>query len=78
MPGVDGDGLGPLLYATLFRRGDPQRFPTKTLRWRDMALDFAISIAPLIGGVVLSLHLALAGVKGFVRHALVMPRAGLV
>lgn len=44
-----------LLCATLFRRGDPQRFPTKTLRWRDMALDFVISVVPLIGGVVLSI-----------------------
>jgi hypothetical protein len=73
------------LCAVAFARGDPQRFASREISWVEVLPDFLVSIAPLIGGIVLlvlrgwnwvvagllGLLLALAFVgTGFVRGSL--------
>lgn len=41
------------LSALLFKKGDPQKFAEKEMKWLDLAPDFFILIFPLIAGIVL-------------------------
>ena len=41
------------LSALLFKKGDPQKFAEKPIRWLDLLPDFLVLIFPLIGGIVL-------------------------
>jgi hypothetical protein len=41
------------LSALLFKKGDPQKFAEKQIRWLDLAPDLLVLIFPLIGGIVL-------------------------
>ena len=41
------------LSALLFKKGDPQKFAEKQIRWLDLVPDLLVLIFPLIGGIVL-------------------------
>ena len=41
------------LSALLFKKGDPQKFAEKDVKWVDLAPDLLVLILPLIGGIVL-------------------------
>jgi hypothetical protein len=41
------------LSALLFKKGDPQKFAEKEVKWLDLVPDFLVLIFPLIGGIVL-------------------------
>jgi hypothetical protein len=41
------------LAAAFFRRGDPEAFLRKEIRWIDILPDFLVSLVPLILGIVL-------------------------
>jgi uncharacterized membrane protein len=46
-----GFGKGKLC-GLLFKRGDPRRFAAQEVNWTDMLPDLAVSIVPLVGGIV--------------------------
>jgi hypothetical protein len=39
--------------ALFFKQGDPQRFPTRTISWKDLASDMLVVIFPLVAGLAL-------------------------
>jgi len=41
------------LSALLFKKGEPQKFAEKQIKWLDLLPDFLILLFPLIGGIVL-------------------------
>src|SRR3990172_5981478 len=42
--------------ALLFKRGDPQRFLTKSISWKELVPDMLVPTFPLVGGIVLLLR----------------------
>ncbi len=38
--------------ALLFKKGDPRRFISRTITWKDILPDFMVSIIPIVGGIV--------------------------
>jgi len=41
------------LSALLFKKGDPQKFAEKDVKWIDLVPDLLVLVFPLIGGIVL-------------------------
>ena len=41
------------LSALLFKKGDPQKFAEKDVKWIDLVPDILVLVFPLIGGIVL-------------------------
>lgn len=41
------------LCAALFRKGDPEAFMKREIRWTDILPDFLVSLVPLVLGVIL-------------------------
>ncbi len=39
--------------ALFFRRGDPRRFLTKSISWKELTPDMLVVIFPLVGGIAL-------------------------
>ena len=37
----------------LFKRGDPARFPAKSMSWKDLLPDMLVAFVPLAGGITL-------------------------
>ena len=37
----------------LFKQGDPKRFPSKNMSWKELAPDMLVLLIPLVGGVAL-------------------------
>ena len=37
----------------LFRRGDPKRFASKCMTWKDLLPDMLVALIPLVGGIAL-------------------------
>jgi hypothetical protein len=41
------------LCSLLFKPGDPERFNTRTISWRDMLPDLLVALVPFLAGVIL-------------------------
>ena len=39
--------------ALLFRRGDPKRFTSKCMTWKDLLPDMLVALIPFVGGIAL-------------------------
>ena len=47
-------GLGRgKICATIFKKGNPEKFIEKDIAWKDLIWDFMVLIFPLIGGIIL-------------------------